>query len=88
MAHEDIVAALLRDPEGSSLVDWARERAKFEGDRKSRDWTREQWADTMVAWFSQKITMAQSRWRSRFERQKINRKWAYRIVRYPDLGRQ
>ena len=83
MAHEDIVAALLGDPEGSRLVDWARERAKFERDRKSRDWTREQWADNMVAWFSQKIAVAQSIWRHRFERQRIDRKWAYKMCGTP-----
>ena len=79
MVHEDIVTAFWEDPEGSRLVDWARERAKFEGDRRSKDWTRDDWAANMVAWFSHKIVTAGSSWRSRFEGKKIKGKWAYRV---------
>jgi hypothetical protein len=78
MEHDEIVGSLLEDPDGSNLINWASGRAKLEN-AESKDWTREQWADNMVAWFSQKYTEGQSPWRSRFEREERDGKYAYRV---------
>jgi len=48
--------------------------------QKQNSWTREGMAGIMVAWFSQRITIAQSQWRRAFKRTKINRQWAYRPI--------
>jgi hypothetical protein len=76
--HDEIVGSLLVDPEGSRLINWASGRAKLEN-AESKDWTRKQWGDNMVAWFSQKYTEGQSRWRSRFEREERDGQYAYRV---------
>jgi len=76
--HDEIVGSLLIDPEGSRLINWASGRAKLEN-AESKDWTDKQWADNMVAWFSQKYTEGQLQWRSRFERKEKNGKYAYRV---------
>ena len=78
MEHDRIVSSLLEDSEGSRLISWASGRAKLEN-AESKDWSREQWADNMVAWFSQKYTEGQSRLRSRFEREERHGKYAYRV---------
>ncbi len=71
--HDAIVAHLLNDSEVRSYIDAA--RSADEADR-SPEWI----AHNMVAWFSQRITVGDSPWASRFERQKINGKWAYRVA--------
>jgi hypothetical protein len=77
MEHDEIVESLLEDPEGSKLIKWASGRAKLEN-ADSKDWTHKQWADNVVAWFSQKYTEGQSRWLSHFERDERDGKYAYR----------
>jgi hypothetical protein len=67
MTHRGIVAAIMQDPEARLTLDRLPKQ-------RSLYW----WASTMVAWFSQKITVAQSRWANDFERTKIRGKWAYR----------
>ena len=71
--HDDIVARLLSDPEAVACIDSAR-TADAAG--HSREWT----AHNMVAWFSQRITVGESDWTSRFDRQKIDGKWSYRVA--------
>ncbi len=41
---------------------------------RTADWI----AHNMVAWFSQRITVGESDWAARFDREKRNGKWAYR----------
>ena len=42
--------------------------------------SREQVASNMVAWFSQRITVGQSKWSDHFERKRIEGSWSYRPV--------
>jgi hypothetical protein len=69
--HDAITAFLLEDSEASNHIAAAQEAGEAE---RSRDWV----AHHMVAWFGQRITVGESEWSSRFERQKINGKWAYK----------
>jgi hypothetical protein len=41
-------------------------------------WAAKSVATTMVAWFSQQITVGKSPWAQRFERIKVDGRWAYR----------
>lgn len=59
--HEDIVRALINDPDGSKLVSNAC--------AKHGSWSPEKMAATMVAWFSQNITAdPDSKYAKTFER--------------------
>ena len=71
VTHEAIVNALLIDPAGAAAVAKA---------RAVNDWTDDRGtAANMVAWFSQQISVGNSRW-SEFlaERKKVHGAWAYR----------
>lgn len=62
---------MLSDLEGANLIKIALE----EGDESH---TAEWIAHNMVAWFSQRISVGESDWKERFDRIKIDGKWAYR----------
>lgn len=70
VTHDEIVAALLDDPEGSALIADARAQQP----RQTVEWV----AHNMVAWFSQRITVGQSEWTAKFERERIGGQWAYK----------
>jgi hypothetical protein len=72
VTHDELVRGLLGDPIGRQAVDAARRTGGDAG------WSREQWASNMVQWFSQRVTARTSPYRDRYEREKQNRKWAYR----------
>jgi len=74
-AHE-IAAELLHDPEAMQIIEHAQSQ---QGER----WSAERLAHNMVAWFSQQITVGDSPWKERFERTKIDDRWAYRPVATP-----
>jgi hypothetical protein len=69
--HDAIVRALLDSPDARPLIESAVTA------EHSPQWV----AHNMVAWFSQRISVRQSPWAKRFERQKINGKWAYRVAK-------
>ena len=71
VTHDQITSSLLSGIEGSTLISAAR-------DKLDEDRTAEWIAHKMVAWFSQRITVGESDWAGRFDRQKIDGKWAYR----------
>jgi hypothetical protein len=71
VTHDQITSSLMSDTEGSTLISAAR-------DELDEDRTAEWIAHNMVAWFSQRITVGESDWAGRFDRQKIDGKWAYR----------
>jgi len=71
VTHETIVAALLNDSEAAPIIAHATEQSP---EPHTSDWM----AHNMAAWFSQRITVGGSDWAQRFERTKINGKWAYR----------
>ena len=70
--HAAIVTELLADPEAMARIEVA-SSAALTG--HSPEWI----AHNMVAWFSQRITVGDSEYARRFDRQKIKGKWAYRI---------
>lgn len=70
VTHDEVVAALLSDPEGATLAADARASAKWETDRQA--------ASNMVAWFSQQITVGESPWVQFFDRKRVGGAWAYR----------
>jgi hypothetical protein len=72
VTHEELAQGLQDDNRGRHQLDMAVGRCPS----KSREWL----ADNMVAWFSQKITVHESPYERRFERQRIGRKWAYRPI--------
>lgn len=67
ITHEEMVDSLMRRDEAAPLIERAYVRAKAE-QSDSSSWTRQQWADNMVAPFSQKFPG--TRWSFRFEREK------------------
>jgi hypothetical protein len=69
-AHDEIVFALLERPEAQPFLD-----SCPTDESKTRTW----WAHNMVAWFSKVFTDGQSDWQNRFERKKLDGKWAYRV---------
>ena len=69
--HRKIVAALLCHPVARLIIDDARDR---QGEMRSREWV----AHNMVSWFSQRITVRQSIWEKKFERTRIDGRWAYK----------
>lgn len=70
--HREIVALLVSDADGKSIVD----RAVAESSLPDAQTV----ASNMVAWFSQRITVDSSPWKSFFERQRQRDGWAYRPV--------
>ena len=48
--------------------------------QQRKNWSADQFAYNMVAWFSQRITVGNSPWAQRFERTKIDHAWAYKPI--------
>jgi hypothetical protein len=71
--HADLVAGILNDQVGKSIVESARDGDE---DGKSPEW----WASNMIQWFSQRITEESSDYQSQFVRKKIHGAWAYKPV--------
>jgi len=69
-AHE-IAAQLLQDDAAKAIIAHAQSQ-------QSADWSPEHLAHNMVAWFSQRITVGDSPWATRFERTKVDDRWAYK----------
>jgi len=69
----EIAAELLRDPEAMAIITRAQSQ-------QGEGWPAKRVATTMVAWFSQQITVGNSPWKDRFERTKIDGGWAYRLA--------
>jgi hypothetical protein len=69
VTHDAIVDALLKHPQAQVILAHC-------PPNESTEW----WASTMVAWFSQAITVERSDWNNRFERTKIDGKWAYKVI--------
>ena len=65
--HDKIVNSMLVEPELQIVLD-----------RRPKHRSRDSWASNMVQWFSEKITMGQSKWRYDFDRQQVDGKWEYR----------
>jgi hypothetical protein len=61
VTHDELVAAILDDAIGRTLVESAR---NADSDKKAAEW----WAGNMVAWFGQRITEEKSEYASQFER--------------------
>jgi hypothetical protein len=72
VTHAEIVVLLRADPEGTAIVHRAHALSGFDDEANT--------ASTMVAWFSQQITVGCSYWLELFEREKIDGVWAYRPV--------
>ena len=70
ITSREIAAQLVQDDAAKSLIQHAQSQQ-----RKNR--SPEQVARNMVAWFSQRITVGNSPWAARFERTKIDDRWAY-----------
>jgi len=68
--HGAIVESFLSNSEGAALVTRARTSASWPDDRSA--------ASNMIAWFSQQITVARSRWVEFFDREQRDGAWAYR----------
>jgi hypothetical protein len=71
VTHDEITASLVSDVEAASSI------AQAMHDRDGGH-TPDGVAGNMVAWFSQRITVGQSDWEHRFDRIKIDDKWAYK----------
>lgn len=72
MEHGRIIAAMLKDKNMSRILDGlSTERSPSE------------WAEVMVAAFSQRIKLLRLSDRRRYERVRINGQWAYRAKRQP-----
>jgi hypothetical protein len=71
-SHE-IAAQVVQDEAAKSLIQHAQSQQR-------KIWSPEQIAHNMVAWFSQRITIGNSVWTERFERTKIEGRWAYKPV--------
>jgi hypothetical protein len=71
VTDDEITNRLLTDGEAAPIIEQARRQAK---ESHADEWL----VHNMVAWFSQRITVGDSDWIDRFERAKIDGKWAYR----------
>jgi len=69
-SHE-IATQLVQDDAAKSLIQHTQSP-------QGKDWSPEQLARNMVAWFGQRITVGKSPWAERFERTKIDGRWAYK----------
>lgn len=74
ITHDEITESLLSDPEGQNLIAAAMQESD---EAHTAEWI----AQNMVAWFSQRISVDESDWKERFNRTKIDSKWAYRPKR-------
>jgi hypothetical protein len=72
--HDSIVSALIDHPELRPILD---QLAEYDPQEKSISW----WASNMVDFFSKVFTDGRSKWEGRFERERIDEKWAYRVRR-------
>lgn len=70
VTHDKIVNALLKQPEAEPFL---------VGCPTDESRTTAWWAHNMIAWFSKVFTDGRSDWISRFERNKIDGKWAYKV---------
>jgi hypothetical protein len=66
VTHDAIVDRLLKHPEAAAILSYCPKN-------ESTEW----WASNMVSWFSQAFRVGRSDWNNRFERKKIDGKWAY-----------
>jgi len=71
-SHE-ITAQLVQDDAAKSLIRHAQSQQR-------KNSSPERIAHNIVAWFSQRITVGNSPWKERFERTKIEGRWAYKPV--------
>lgn len=69
MTHDEIVEAVMKDPQGQVILDRRPDKTKL--------WS----AGVMVAWFSKVFTDGTSDWDTRFDREKICGVCAYRVRR-------
>jgi hypothetical protein len=67
----EIASELLRDSQAMAII------ARAQSQQGQR-WPAERVATTMVAWFSQQITVGNSPWKDRFERTNVGGRWAYK----------
>lgn len=70
VVHDAIVNELLKHPEAEPFL-----ASCPKDESRTSTW----WAHNMVAWFSKVFTEGRSDWNDRFERLKIDGKWAYRV---------
>jgi hypothetical protein len=70
VTHDEISASLVADSEGATIISQALES----GESHTPAWL----AHNMVAWFSQRISVGESDWIGRFDRIKLDNKWAYK----------
>jgi len=68
--HGSIVDGLLKDPEANLFVKTANEL-------QQSDWTSQQTASNMVAWWSQKYTVDRNPYKDEFLRMKVDQKYSY-----------
>lgn len=71
VTSRELADALIQDSEGRRAVEEAHRRR---GGSRSREWI----ASNRVAWFGQRITIGKSDWAEKFDREKVNRRWAYK----------
>jgi hypothetical protein len=71
IATREITAHLMQDDAAKRLIQHAQSQ-------QQKNSPPEQIARNMVAWFSQRITVGNSPWAERFERKKIDSRWAYK----------
>jgi hypothetical protein len=71
VTHDEITSSLAADSEGAGLISRALEESD---EAHTAEWI----AHNMVAWFSQRISVGESDWKERFDRAKVDGKWAYR----------
>jgi hypothetical protein len=76
VTHDAVVGALLKHPEAEPILSYCPKN-------ESTEW----WASNMVAWFSQAFTVGRSDWNNRFERKKIDGKWAYKVMPFKETIR-
>jgi hypothetical protein len=70
VSHAELTAALLSDEMGRKLIAIAKLRGN--------DWSDQDWANNMIAWFSQRITRGNTDYTGLFTRAKIKGRWAYK----------
>ena len=71
ITSDEIAAQLVQDDAAKPSIQHAQSQQR-------KNWSPEQVARNMVAWFSQRITAGNSPWAARFERTKIDDRWAYK----------
>jgi len=71
ITSREIAAQLVQDDDAKPFIQHAQSQ-------QQKNLSPEQLAHNMVAWFSQRITVGNSPWAARFERTKIDGRWAYK----------